>query len=259
MADDIVLVKLGGSLLTEKKSQTPKIRENNIKKISEIISKINKKIILIHGAGSYAHPLVKKYNIHKGLDGTQEQIRGITKAKEQVRELNSILCKNMKENGLLFENIIPSQKIKIDNHNQPINFPKEDFDEILAKGKIAITFGDIVDTENEDVGILSGDTLLLKLAELYKPKRTFFIMDYPGIVKGKLDDENLTIYDEIDSRFVKNITIQEDNERPDVTGGLLNKIKCALQIAKVSECWISGLDNFEDCLNDNPIGTKVIV
>ena len=32
MADDIVLVKLGGSLLTEKKSQTPKIRENNIKK-----------------------------------------------------------------------------------------------------------------------------------------------------------------------------------------------------------------------------------
>ena len=53
MADDIVLVKLGGSLLTEKKSQTPKIRENNIKKISEIISKINKKIILIHGAGSY--------------------------------------------------------------------------------------------------------------------------------------------------------------------------------------------------------------
>ena len=79
----------------------------------------------------------------------------------------------MKENGLMFENIIPSQKIKIDNHNQPINFPKEDFDEILAKGKIAITFGDIVDTENEDVGILSGDTLLLKLAELYKPKEHF--------------------------------------------------------------------------------------
>ena len=65
MADDIVLVKLGGSLLTEKKSQTPKIRESNIKKISEIISKINKNIILVHGAGSYAHPLVKKYNIHK--------------------------------------------------------------------------------------------------------------------------------------------------------------------------------------------------
>ena len=39
-----MLVKLGGSLLTEKKSQTPKIRENNIIKISEIISKINKKI-----------------------------------------------------------------------------------------------------------------------------------------------------------------------------------------------------------------------
>ena len=63
MADDIVLVKLGGSLITEKKSQTPKIRESNIKKISEIISKINKNIILVHGAGSYAHPLVKKYNI----------------------------------------------------------------------------------------------------------------------------------------------------------------------------------------------------
>ena len=259
MAEDIILVKLGGSLITEKKSQTPKIRENNIKKIAGTISKINKKMIIVHGAGSYAHPLVKKYNIHRGLDGTQEQIRGIAKARQQVRELNSNFCKSIKENGLLFENIIPSQKIIIDNSNQPINFPKKDFDEILAKGKIAVTFGDIVNTENEDVGILSGDTLLLKLAELYKPKRTFFIMDYPGIVKGKLDDENLVIYDEIDSTFVKNVSIQEDNERPDVTGGILNKIKCALEISKVSECWIGGLDNFEDCLNDNPIGTKVIV
>ena len=46
----------------------------------------------------------------------------------------------MKKNGLMFENIIPSQKIKIDNHNQPINFPKEDFDEILAEGKNSYNF-----------------------------------------------------------------------------------------------------------------------
>ena len=75
--------------------------------------------------------------------------------------------------------------MKINHENELIDFPKEKFDEIISIGKIAITFGDIVNTKENNVGILSGDTLLLKLAKLYKPKKTFFVMDYPGVVKGK--------------------------------------------------------------------------
>jgi isopentenyl phosphate kinase len=84
-------------------------------------------------------------------------------------------------------------------------------------------------------------------------------MDYPGVVKGKLDSDNIEIYEEINSKFVKNISILNEENRPDVTGGLLNKIECALEISKICECWISGFDNLKDCLENKPKGTKVIV
>ena len=207
MADDLILMKLGGSVITDKRSQTPKCSRKNIHRIAEIISKSNKKIIIVHGDGSYAHPLAKKYKINKGLDGTNKQLEAITKAKKQMRELNQLLCKSIAEVGLDCESIIPSISMMINHENEPIDFPKGKFDEIISVGKIAVTFGDIVNTKENNVGILSGDTLLLRLAELYKPKRTFFVMDYPGVVKGSLDADVIKIHDKINSKFVNNILI----------------------------------------------------
>ena len=91
MADDLILMKLGGSVITNKKSQTPKCRRENITRIAEIISKSNKKIIIVHGAGSYAHPLAKKYKISNGLDGTDEQLEAIMKAKKTNERIESII------------------------------------------------------------------------------------------------------------------------------------------------------------------------
>ena len=259
MTNDIILMKLGGSLLTNKRSQTPICHDNNIKRIANIISKSDKKIIIVHGAGSYAHPIVKKYNINNGFDGTKTQKKAIVKARNQVRDLNGILCKEINRTRHKCESVVPSQSMEMNDNKEIINLPKEAFDKILSKGKIAVTFGDIVNIGSENVGILSGDTLLLKLAQLYKPKRTFFIMDYPGVVKGDLNSEELEIYKEINSKFIENKSITKDESRPDVTGGLLNKIRCALEISKATECWISGLDNLEDCMEGRPKGTRVIL
>ena len=93
MTNDIILMKLGGSLLTNKRSQTPICHYSNIERIANIISKSDKKIIIVHGAGSYAHPIVKKYDINNGVDGTESQKKAIIKARKQVRDLNEILCK----------------------------------------------------------------------------------------------------------------------------------------------------------------------
>ena len=258
MAEDLILMKLGGSVITNKRSQTPKCRKKNINKIAQIISKSEKKIIIVHGAGSYAHPIAKKFKISDGLDGTSKQVEAITKARKQMRELNQSLCKSILEAGLDCKSIVPSNTMTINQESEIIDFPKEKFDEILSVGKVAITFGDIVDTKEDDVGILSGDTLLLKLAEVYKPSITFFVMDFPGVVKGSLDAEAIEIYKKISSKFLDKVQIHDEGDRPDVTGGLLNKIKCALEISNNSECWISGLDNLHDCVNGTPKGTRVI-
>ena len=259
MTDELILMKLGGSLITNKKSETPECHYKVMREIANIISKSDKRIIIVHGAGSYAHPIVKKYNINKGIDGTKEQKNAIIKARKQLINLNEILCKEIRKKGVECNSVIPSQTMFLDLNNELKDFPKDKFDAILSEGKIAITFGDVVNTKDKSVRILSGDTLLLKLAQLYKPKRTFFIMDYPGVVKGRLDTDDIEIYKEINSDFVTSVSILDEENRPDVTGGLLNKIKCALEISKTCECWISGLDKLEDCIDGMPKGTKVII
>tara|TARA_B100000579_G_scaffold137079_1_gene111201 strand:+ start:7374 stop:8153 length:780 start_codon:yes stop_codon:yes gene_type:complete len=259
MTDELIIMKLGGSLITNKKSEKPECYKNIMRKIANIVSISDKKIIIVHGAGSYGHPIVKKYNIDKGIDGTVNQKEAILKARAQLIELNEIFCKEIKNAGRDCVSVIPSKTMSINNDGKLQDFPKDKFDDILSRGKIAITFGDIVNNKNKNVGVLSGDTLLLKLAQLYKPKRAFFIMDYPGVVKGNLNSNNIEIYDEINSDFISNISIHSEKNRPDVTGGLLNKIRCALEISKNCECWISGLDYLENCVNDVPRGTKVIV
>ena len=259
MTDDLIIMKLGGSLITNKKSEKPECHKNIMRKIANIISKSDKKIIIVHGAGSYGHPIVKKYSIDKGNDGSLNQKKAINKARKQLRNLNEILSNEINEAGMDCESVVPSETMLINELGELEKFSKASFDDIISKGKIAITFGDIVNKKNGNIGVLSGDTLLLKLAQVYNPRRTFFIMDYPGIVKGKLDSDNVTIYEEIDSNFVNNISINDENNRPDVTGGLMNKIRCALEISKTCECWISGLDNLEECVNGEPKGTKVIL
>ena len=56
----IYLLKLGGSLLTDK-NQPSSLREDVINRAIEQIIESNKNIVLIHGGGSFGHPIAKEY------------------------------------------------------------------------------------------------------------------------------------------------------------------------------------------------------
>jgi isopentenyl phosphate kinase len=45
----------------------------------------------------------------------------------------------------------------------------------------------------------------------------------------------------------------------DVTGGLIGKLECALEISKYSQCWITNLDSLEMVLLGKPKGSKVLL
>jgi len=67
----LIILKIGGSIITDKTSNKPKVDYENLERISKEIKqgydsdKIN--LILIHGAGSYGHNIVKRTGINKGI------------------------------------------------------------------------------------------------------------------------------------------------------------------------------------------------
>ena len=74
---ELILLKLGGSLLTDK-DKPNSIRKDVVKSAIQQIINADEKIILIHGGGSFGHPLAKKYNISEGINSNiPNQILGL--------------------------------------------------------------------------------------------------------------------------------------------------------------------------------------
>ena len=61
----MIILKIGGSILTNKDSKTSEVDSSSLKRIaSEIKDSMDnsqKQLIIVHGAGSFGHPPAKKH------------------------------------------------------------------------------------------------------------------------------------------------------------------------------------------------------
>ncbi len=95
---EIVILKIGGSVLTDKnKISAPKPEE--IARIArEISDGKNTKLVLIHGAGSFGHHQAKEYRLKDGLN--DRSIKGILPTHNAVKALNKMILDALQMNGV---------------------------------------------------------------------------------------------------------------------------------------------------------------
>ncbi len=161
MPEDIVILKFGGSVITDKKSEIPKVNHKALDRICNILKDKGRNMIIVHGAGSYGHPIAKRYALAEGLDGSQEQKKAIKETRKQVHELNQLLCGRLQESGIKTKSVIPSQSMKTRGSREIENFPISEFDKSLKEGIIPITFGDVTEDLIQGINILSGDVIMM--------------------------------------------------------------------------------------------------
>ena len=258
MIKEKILLKFGGSVITDKYSNVPSINNENLNKIGKLIDNSEYQLMIVHGAGSFGHPAAKKYKLSEGLIDGLQQTEGIEIARRKVRELNDVFCDILKGNGIEAEPVVPSQKMTTKGSEEITNFSKEVFDRILTKGKTPITFGDVTNDIKQGINILSGDVLMKYLAKTLKPRLSLFIMDLPGVFDGDPNDSNTSIIPLINSKELGNFENIFVSKNTDVTGGIIGKIKRAIEISNFSETWITDVDSLESCLKGDPKGTRVI-
>tara|TARA_B100001250_G_scaffold210174_1_gene180397 strand:+ start:3305 stop:4087 length:783 start_codon:yes stop_codon:yes gene_type:complete len=260
MEKELIIIKFGGSLITDKSSDTPKINNRNLESISNILNQSKYDLIIVHGAGSFGHPIAKKFNIAKGLNDDVAQKNAIKETRKQVRELNQIFCDSLHKVGIKTETIVPSSLMTTNGPKEIVNFPYSIFSKALSENKIPVTFGDVTDDKLQGISILSGDILMMKLAEFYKPSYSVFIMDYPGVFDGKPDNPDSKIIPVVNQETIEILKKQKENKNiADVTGGLIGKIECAIEMSKYGDTWITNLDSLNDFLNNKPSGSRVII
>ena len=98
MAETVIL-KLGGSVITDKSGNCSVDYERLDWIASEIAKRqADKKIIIIHGAGSCGHPEAKQHHLDKGLDANN--ISGIFITHKAVSALNDAVVNALRARGV---------------------------------------------------------------------------------------------------------------------------------------------------------------
>ncbi|WP_457550386.1 isopentenyl phosphate kinase [Archaeoglobus sp.] len=210
----MIVVKIGGSAITDK-GVFKKAKLDVIERVAKDIAEAKpKKLILVHGAGSFGHPFVVKYKLKE-----EKNLEGVVKAHMSCKELNTIVCNAMLEVGLKPFPIHPLLTFKL--HKGRITFDAEIFEKALDEGFIPVTHGDMVyDVEDKFFKVLSGDDITLELAKVFKAKSVGFATDVEGVyVEGKLAD--VVTWKDLDKiGFSKGV---------DVTGGMRGKVEKVLR------------------------------
>ncbi|ABL88374.1 isopentenyl phosphate kinase [Pyrobaculum islandicum DSM 4184] len=202
------IVKFGGSAITDKTKPYTYVKG----RISYIASTLRgRPAVLIHGAGSFAHPHVKTYGLTP---------LGIAYTKAALKRLTSYVIEELAEAGVYAMPIEPSDIFWRDTPTR-----LEPIKHALENGLYPLLHGDIVPA---DVGyvVISGDDIALQLTKALKPNAVVFLMDVDGIYTAPPGTPGASKIQRIES----DIDI-EGTAGIDVTGGVRKKIAVGLAIA----------------------------
>lgn len=235
MKGELLLIKIGGSLITDKSSPlTPRletIRRLGLEIKSAMSIKNDIKIILSHGSGSFGHIPAKKYGTANGFNNSRERL-GACITSDDAAKLNRIVIKELINAGLPATSVAPSSMLTAKNGDLSNIF----IDPILAllnKGLIPVLYGDVIWDTKRGSSIFSGETCLKIIA------RELIKMDWPiahciqlGIEKGVLDNKGKIVPLITRAKLAELHRAIGGSANQDVTGGMWHKVQESLEMAK---------------------------
>jgi len=233
----MIILKIGGSILTNKDSAESEIDSKSLKRIaSEIKSSLDrsdKQLIIVHGAGSFGHPPAKEYKIGEPFqkDEYPQKRIGFCKTQNAVKKLNMLICEAFIEEGLPVV-AIPASSFMTATNKRITDGNLNSFKKYLDKGFIPVIYGDVVLDNQLEICVISGDQLIQYLAVNLNPDRVILGTDVDGVYsKNPKTHDDAIFFDRFSS--LEDLDTLEGTTNVDVTGGMVGKIKELLYLAEL--------------------------
>ena len=259
----IVFVKIGGSLITDKNkpfSLKKKVLKTICKEIKKA-EKSGKKLILGHGAGSYAHIPAKKYKTHLGILNDQS-FRGIAEVADVAAQLNRIVVKYLLDAGVNAVSVSPLSMMSADNFKLD-SICIDSVKEILKHDLVPVLYGDQIMDKTKGCTIFSTERVLGYLALEMKTKGyEVEKIIHCGQTNGVYDADGETIPEINRGNFKEYEKVLGGSGGVDVTGGMIHKVKETLVLADkgIPGVIIDGVENgslSEAIEGKEVLGTKI--
>lgn len=249
-----VVIKWGGGLITHK-DQLCTVNLDVIDSLAKACSKSTKKLVIVHGAGSFGHMMAKKFRLAEGRVAGLKQDEAIERVRSDMIELNNHVLSSLQKYGLDAKTFSP--------HLWATGTGPGFKGELPIFDGVTVVYGDVVEDSEKEFGILSGDDIMLRYStELPNVERAVFaIGGVDGILRvppSKAGPEDLIEIWSPDMEFEG-----EHAAEIDVTGGIgLKAARGAMISEKGVDVHIINGEHPNRVLaaidGENVIGTKIV-
>ncbi len=231
----LILIKLGGSVITDKgKPFTARRSVINklVKEIKIAKNKLDKNTLFLigHGGGSFPHVPAAKYLTHRGLIN-KNSLRGLSLTADAAIQINRIVVEEFLKEKIDVLSFSPLSFI-YSNNEQTSNVLLIGIKRCFDIGITPIIYGDVIMDKTKGFCIFSAEKTLSilarKLRKDYKIEKLIEVGDTDGVydLKGKTIPE-------VNSKNFKDIKKYiRGSKSTDVTGGMIHKVEESLKLAK---------------------------
>ena len=226
---DILLLKLGGSLITDKaRPETPRLEviSRLAGEIARAARNIPCRLIVGHGSGSFGHVAAQEHGIASGLS-SPAQLPGISRTQERAAALHRQVIDRLLAAGVAPFSIAPSSCLifkggKPDLALKPLLLA-------LKNGLMPVVYGDVVMDLDQGVAICSTERMLEILAHRLPVRRALWL----GETDGVYDSQGQTIPRLSADGFEEALESIGSPAGTDVTGGMRHRVETALALTRL--------------------------
>ena len=228
----LLIIKLGGSVITDKNKPFTARRSTIFrlgKEIEKALKKLDAKVIITHGSGSFGHTPAAKYQTHLGNIG-KNSIKGLVETANAASTINEIVMQELKKTSLNTISFEPRSFI-YSNKMRKKNAFLEPIRKALSLDLIPVIYGDVVFDQTNGFCIYSADRIITILVSGLNSEYKIENIIYCGDTDGVYDCEGKIIPKITPKNFKKYKKDISGSKGIDVTGGMLYKVEESLVLA----------------------------
>lgn len=225
----LTILKIGGSVITDRREERPRLRSRLLARIAREIAEgwrpEESRLIIVHGAGSFGHPIVRETGIDRGVhDGFQRIAMGETQRLQS--ELSTQVVHHLLRVGLPAFPYQPSASAVMEA-GLLVSLETEALEGLVDKGVVPVLNGVPAYDRVQGCSILSGD----QIAGFLYGRLTAARMLHGTNVKGIFTADP---FQDPEARFFPRVDLASSAGLPngvagssvtDVTGGMRKKLE----------------------------------
>lgn len=235
---ELVIVKLGGSLITDKRQETcarPEVITRLAEEIAEALPGLETGLVIGHGSGSFGHVAARRHGLGRGPFSPADPVAGrcgVGITQDQAARLHRMVVEALLDHGVPAFGWAPSSAL-VSRRGTPVRGTIEPLWQALESHLVPVIYGDVMTDLEWGMTICSTETAVRYLISRWI-RRSVGVRRvlWCGETEGLYDRRGDTLETIRPGEFRHALDQITDTAGTDVTGGMRLRLETARALAR---------------------------